>query len=75
MYIPAILVFLAILYMVFQSILIAFGLVATVLATLYGLFLIVYGDTAKSKRYTLNTICVLMGVIPCAFALADFYFP
>lgn len=70
MYIPMGFIYIAILYMVFQSVLIAFGLGSVIAFVAYGLLSVL---THRNRRDTLNWFVLLAVVIAVVWIVVDFY--
>ena len=73
MHIPLTLLYLSILYFVFQSVLIAAGVAVGTVFVVYALVILLTNDDAKSLRYTCTVLSLLVLVIPCLAILWDFY--
>ena len=73
MHIPLTILYLSILYFVFQSVLIAAGVAVGTVFAVYALVILLTKDDAKSLRYTCNVLSLLVLVIPCLAILWDFY--
>ena len=73
MHIPLTILYLSILYFVFQSVLIAAGVVIGTVFVVYALVVLLTKDDAKSLRYTCNALSLLVIIIPCLVILWDFY--
>lgn len=73
MHIPLTLLYLSILYFVFQSVLIAAGVAVGTVFAVYALVILLTKDDAKSLRYTCNVLSLLVLVVPCLAILWDFY--
>jgi len=72
-HIPLTILYLSILYFVFQSVLIAAGVAVGTVFAVYALVILLTKDDAKSLRYTCNVLSLLVLVIPCLAILWDFY--
>ncbi len=73
MHIPLTILYLSILYFVFQSVLIAAGVAVGTVYAVYALVILLTKDDAKSLRYTCNVLSLLVLVVPCLAILWDFY--
>lgn len=73
MHIPLTILYLSILYFVFQSVLIAAGVAVGTVFVVYALVILLTKDDAKSLRYTCNVLSLLVLVVPCLAILWDFY--
>ncbi len=73
MHIPLTLLYLSILYFVFQSVLIAAGVAVGTVFVVYALVILFTKDDAKSLRYTCTVLSLLVLVVPCLAILWDFY--
>lgn len=73
MHIPLTILYLSILYFVFQSVLIACGVAVGTVFVVYAGVVLLTNDDAKSLRYTCNVLSLLVLVIPCLAILWDFY--
>ena len=73
MHIPLTLLYLSILYFVFQSVLVACGVTVGTVFVVYALVVLLTKDDAKSLRYTCNVLSLLIIVVPCLTILWDFY--
>lgn len=73
MHIPLTILYLSILYFVFQSVLIAAGVAVGTVFVVYALVILLTKDDAKSLRYTCNVLSLLVIVVPCLTILWDFY--
>lgn len=73
MHIPLTLLYLSILYFVFQSVLIAAGVAVGTVFVVYALVILLTKDDTKSLRYTCNVLSLLVIVVPCLTILWDFY--
>lgn len=73
MHIPLTILYLSILYFVFQSVLIACGVAVGTVFAVYALVILLTKDDAKSLRYTSNVLSLLVIVVPCLTILWDFY--
>ena len=73
MHIPLTILYLSILYFVFQSVLIAAGVAVGTVFVVYALVVLLTKDDAKSLRYTCNVLSLLVLVVPCLAILWDFY--
>ena len=73
MHIPLTILYLSILYFVFQSVLIAAGVAVGTVFAVYALVVLLTKDDAKSLRYTCNVLSLLVLVVPCLAILWDFY--
>ena len=73
MHIPLTILYLSILYFVFQSVLIAAGVAVGTVFAVYALVILLTKDDAKSLRYTCNVLSLLVLVVPCLAILWDFY--
>lgn len=73
MHIPLTILYLSILYFVFQSVLIATGVAVGTVFVVYAGVVLLTNDDAKSLRYTCNVLSLLVLVIPCLAILWDFY--
>lgn len=65
MHIPLTLLYLSILYFVFQSVLIAAGVAVGTMFVVYALVILLTKDDAKSLRYTCNVLSLLVIIVPC----------
>lgn len=70
MYIPMGFIYISILYMVFQSVLIAFGVGSAIAFVAYGLLSVL---THRNRRETLNGFVLLAVVITVVWIVVDFY--
>lgn len=73
MHIPLTILYLSILYFVFQSVLIATGVAVGTVFVVYAGIVLLTNDDAKSLRYTCNVLSLLVLVVPCLAILWDFY--
>ena len=73
MHIPLTLLYLSILYFVFQSVLIAAGVAVGTVFVIYAVVVLLTKDDAKSLSYTCNVLSLLVLVVPCLAILWDFY--
>lgn len=73
MHIPLTILYLSILYFVFQSVLIATGVAVGTVYVVYASVVLLTKDDAKSLRYTCNALSLLVLVVPCLTILWDFY--
>lgn len=73
MHIPLTILYLSILYFVFQSVLIATGVAVGTVFVVYAGVVLLTNDDAKSLRYTCNVLSLLVLVVPCLAILWDFY--
>lgn len=73
MHIPLTILYLSILYFVFQSVLIAAGVAVGTVFVVYALVVLLTKHDAKSLRYTCNVLSLLVLVVPCLVILWDFY--
>ena len=73
MHIPLTILYLSILYFVFQSVLIAAGVTIGTVFVVYALVVLLTKDDTKSLRYTCNVLSLLVLVVPCLVILWDFY--
>ena len=73
MHIPLTILYLSILYFVFQSVLIAAGVTVGTVFVVYALVVLLTKDDAKSLSYTCNVLSLLVIIVPCLAILWDFY--
>lgn len=73
MHIPLTILYLSILYFVFQSVLIAAGVTVGTVFAVYALVVLLTKDDAKSLSYTCNVLSLLVIIVPCLVILWDFY--
>lgn len=73
MHIPATILYLAILYVVFQSVLMVMSIAAGTVIILYGVCVLITGDSTKSKGLMLNTMTLLSLLAVVLAALWNFY--